>query len=155
MLEIHHRALLRQTGNQLRRIEPVTWEGFCHGTLPLTARHGVIPVSDELPRDPPAEGLRLIDILLLTLRQDELSSEPYLELIEPFRLSIDEHGFLRRLHVNLDPLADPEIIDLRPRLVTGYLRRAYHWRPSAALIAAAMMLCGVGSPQDVRQHTPG
>jgi hypothetical protein len=97
----------------------------------------------------------LIDILLLTLRRDEFRSPPILELVEPFRLGIDEHGFLMRLHINLEPLADPGIIDLRPLLVTGYLRRAYQWRPSVALIGAAMTMCGLHSTPDVRQRTPG
>ena len=155
MLEIHHRALLRQPGDRLRRIEPLTWDRFCRGTVPLTTRHGVSPVPAYQPSGQPGiDGQRLIDILLLTLRQDEFSSQQYVDLFEPFRLSIDEHGFLQRLHVSMDPLADPEIIDLRPRLVGRYLRRVYHWCPSAALIAAATAMCGLPSTQDVRQHTP-
>jgi hypothetical protein len=154
MLEIHHRALLRLPGDQLRRIDPPIWDGFCRGTVPLTTRHGVSPAPAHQPGQAGLDGQRLIDILLLTLRQDEYPSQPYVELLEPFRLSIDEHGFLQRLHVNVDPLTDPEIIDLRPRLVGRYLRRAYHWRPSAALIAAAMVMCGLPNTQDVRQDTP-
>jgi hypothetical protein len=155
MLEIHHRALLREPGDRLRHIDPLTWNGFCRGTVPLTTQHGVTPVSAHQPGSPyGAEGQRLIDILLLTLRQDEFSLQQYVDLFEPFRLSIDEHGFLQRLHVSMDPLTDPEIIDLRPRLVGRYLRRVYHWRPSVALIAAAMAMCGLPSTQDVRQHTP-
>lgn len=152
MLEIHYRALVRQPGDRLVRIDTPTWEGFCHGTLPLTERHGIIPAPGGQPGE---ERGQLIDILVLTLRQDTFPAPPILELVEPFRLSVDEHGFLQRLHINLDPLADPDIIDLRPRLVTSYLRRTYHWRPSAALIAAAMTLCGPPSAHDVRQRTPG
>jgi hypothetical protein len=147
---------LRQPGDRLRRIDPLTWDGFCRGAVPLTTRHGVSPVPAHQPSGQPGiDGPRLIDILLLTLRQDEFPSQPFVELLEPFRLSIDEHGFLQRLHVNVDPLADPEIIDLRPRLVGRYLRRAYHWRPSATLIASAMAICGLPSVPDVRQYTPG
>ena len=136
MPEIHHQALLRQPGDRLQRIDPLTWEGFCSGAVPLTSQHGVIPLSGD-------DNQQLIDVMLLTLRQDEFPSSPVLELVEPIRLSIDEHGFLRRLHVTLDPLTDPDVIDLRPRLVSRYLRRAYSWRPSTALIAAAMTLCGL------------
>jgi len=140
MLGIHHRALLRHPGDRLQRIDPLTWEGFCRGALPLTSQHGIISVPGH-----EGEGQQLVDILLLTLRQDEYSSQLVLELVEPFRLNIDEHGFLRRLHVNLDPLPDPDVIDLRGRLITGYLRRAYQWCPSATLIAAALTLCGAQS----------
>ena len=136
MPEIHHRALLRQSGDRLQHIDPLTWEGFCRGALPLTSQRSVASVAGNED-----EGQRLVDILLLTLRQEESSSRLHLELVEPFRLNIDEHGFLRRLHVNLDPLPDPDVIDLRGRLVTGYLRRAYHWRPSTELLAAALTLC--------------
>lgn len=140
MPEIHHRALLRQSGDRLQRIDALTWEGFCRGALPLTSQRRVASVAGN-----EGEGKRLVDILLLTLRREQGSSQLYLELVEPFRLNIDEHGFLRRLHVNLDPLPDPDVIDLRGHLVTGYLRRAYHWRPSEELVAAALTLCGAQS----------
>jgi hypothetical protein len=106
----------RVIGDRPIRVESERWDGFCRGAEPLD-----VEVHDGR-----------LNVLLLKLRGAACES------IEPIALDVDEHGYLKRLHVAFDPLPSARVLDARSAFLGRYLRHAYRWDPSERLIARAL-----------------
>ncbi len=123
------------------------WQKFCGGTIPLQA---------ELPA-------RRIHILAVTLLAppDGISpadsGENVCRSIEPFLVDVDASGYLVPKDATLAPLdaAASSVIDLRPRLLSRYLRHAYTWSPPAPVLSQALerSLASVAHPARISLYT--
>ena len=106
------------------------WQKFCGGTIPLQA---------ELPAP-------RIHILAVTLLAPPIgagsadSGENVCRSIEPFLVDVDASGYLVSKDATLAPLnaTASSVIDLRPRLLSRYLRHAYAWSPPAPVLSEAL-----------------
>ena len=106
------------------------WQKFCGGTIPLQA---------ELPA-------RRIHILAVTLLAPPIGAgsadggENVCRSIEPFLVDVDASGYLVSKDATLAPLnaAASSVIDLRPRLLSRYLRHAYAWSPPTPVLSEAL-----------------
>ena len=101
-------------------LEPVahdSWEAF---------RRGVAPLASD------AAAAGKVCLLLLTLRDGAC------ELIEPVSLDVDEHGYLRRLHVSFAPLPDARVLDARSVFLARYLNHAHQCEPSPEIVERAL-----------------
>jgi hypothetical protein len=107
----------RVSGDRLIRVATEQWEAFCRGALPLET-------------DDPRDGR--LNVLLLKLRGVEC------EVVEPVALDVDEHGYIKRVHVAFDPLPSTRVLDARSAFLGRYLRHTYRWDPSSGLIARAL-----------------
>ena len=108
----------RVLGDRLIRVESERWDSFCRGAEPLD-------IATRKGR---------LNVLLLKLR------DAACEVIEAIALDVDEHGYLRRLHVAFDPLPSARVLDARSAFLGRYLRHAYRWEPSGALIERALAI---------------
>ena len=123
------------------------WQKFCGGTIPLQA---------ELPA-------RRIHILAVTLLAPPIGAgsadggENVCRSIEPFLVDVDASGYLVPKDATLAPLdaAASSVIDLRPRLLSRYLRQAYTWSPPAPVLSEALerSLASVAHPARVSLYT--
>ena len=123
------------------------WQKFCGGTIPLQA---------ELPA-------RRIHILAVTLLAPPIGAgsadggENVCRSIEPFLVDVDVSGYLVPKDATLAPLdaAASSVIDLRPRLLSRYLRQAYTWSPPAPVLSEALerSLASVAHPARVSLYT--
>ena len=103
------------------------WQKFCAGTIPLQA---------ELP----ARRVHILAVTLLAQHAGIHSTESICRSIEPFLADVDASGYLVTRDATLPPL-DAEasaVIDLRPRLLSRYLRQAYAWSPPATVLSEAL-----------------
>lgn len=107
-------------------IDEEHWQKFCAGTIPL---------QSQLPA-------RRIHILAVTLLAGSApdTGENACRSIEPFIVDVDESGYLVSRDATLAPLdtAASAVIDLRPRLLSRYLRQAYAWSPPAPVLTEAL-----------------
>ena len=123
------------------------WQKFCGGTIPLQA---------ELPA-------RRIHILAVTLLAPPIGAgsadggENVCRSIEPFLVDVDASGYLVPKDATLAPLdaAASSVIDLRPRLLSRYLRQAYTWSPPAPVLSEALKrsLASVAHPARISLST--
>lgn len=129
------------------------WQKFCGGTIPLQA---------ELPA-------RRIHILVVTLlavptgttdggqNSGQHSGKDACRSIEPFLVDVDASGYLVPKDATLPPLsaAASSVIDLRPRLLSRYLRHAYAWSPPTHVLSEALerSLASVSHPARVSLST--
>lgn len=133
------------------------WQKFCGGTIPLQA---------ELPA-------RRIHILVVTLlaaptgttdggkdggKDGEIDGEiDACRSIEPFLVDVDASGYLVSKDATLPPLsvAASSVIDLRPRLLSRYLRHAYAWSPPEHVLSEALerSLASVSHPARISQSS--
>ena len=106
------------------------WQKFCAGAIPLQA---------ELP----ARRIHILAVTLLAQPQPEKTidtGENACRSIEPFLVDVDSSGYLVSRDATLAPLdtEDSSVIDLRPRLLSRYLRHAYAWSPPAPVLSEAL-----------------
>lgn len=108
------------------------WQKFCGGTIPLQA---------ELP----ARRIHILVVTLLAAPTGTTDSGKDGEInacrsIEPFLVDVDASGYLVPKDATLAPLsaAAPSVIDLRPRLLSRYLRHAYAWSPPTHVLSEAL-----------------
>ena len=123
------------------------WQKFCGGTIPLQA---------ELPA-------RRIHILAVTLLAPPIgagsadSGENVCRSIEPFLVDVDASGYLVSKDATLAPLnaTASSVIDLRPRLLSRYLRHAYAWSPPAPVLSEALKrsLASIAHPARISLST--
>ena len=126
------------------------WQKFCTGAMPLQA---------ELPA-------RRIHILAVTLLAQSTQSMAYdstdngesiCRSIEPFLVDVDASGYLVSKDATLSPLntSADSVIDLRPRLLSRYLRQSYVWSPPAFVLSEALdrSLASVAHPQRISLST--
>ena len=123
------------------------WQKFCGGTIPLQA---------ELPA-------RRIHILAVTLLAPPIGAgsadggENVCRSIEPFLVDVDASGYLVSKDATLAPLnaAASSVIDLRPRLLSRYLRHAYAWSPPAPVLSEALKrsLASIAHPARISLYT--
>ena len=121
------------------------WQKFCGGTIPLQA---------ELPG-------RRIHILVVTLLAVPTGTanggENACRSIEPFLVDVDASGYLVPKDATLAPLsaAASSVIDLRPRLLSRYLRHAYAWSPPTHVLSEALerSLASISRPARVSLST--
>ena len=106
------------------------WQKFCGGTIPLQA---------ELPE----RRIRILAVTLLASPADTRASASICRSIEPFIVDVDASGYLESKDATLAPLdtGASSVIDLRPRLLSRYLRQAYAWSPPAPVLAEALERC--------------
>ena len=119
------------------------WQKFCAGAMPLQA---------ELPA-------RRIHILAVTLLAQPMSDESIdngenvCRSIEPFLVDVDASGYLVSKDATLPPLntSAASVIDLRPRLLSRYLRHSYVWSPPAFVLSEALdrSLASVAHPERI------
>ena len=103
------------------------WQKFCGGTIPLQA---------ELP----ARRVHILAVTLLAPPAGISPSDGICRSIEPFLVDVDTSGYLVPKDATLPPLhaATSTVIDLRPRLLSRYLRHAYVWSPPAHILSEAL-----------------
>ena len=126
------------------------WQKFCAGAMPLQA---------ELP----ARRIHILAVTLLaqptqTKSNDVTDSgESVCRSIEPFLVDVDASGYLVSKDVTLAPLntSAASVIDLRPRLLSRYLRHSYAWSPPAFVLSEALerSLAGVAHPERISLST--
>ena len=106
----------RVAAERLESVPPALWERFASGSLPLAS-----------------DGSRRVDLLLLTL-EDGFCTEA-----DAISLELDENGYRRRFDVRLPPLPSAAgVFDARSAFMRRYLAHAHQWRPSAAMLQAAL-----------------
>ena len=123
------------------------WQKFCAGAIPLQA---------ELPA-------RRIHILAVTLLAQPMwqdladNGENVCRSIEPFLVDVDASGYLVSKDATLPPLntSADSVIDLRPRLLSRYLRHSYVWSPPAFVLSEALdrSLASIVHPQRISLTT--
>lgn len=146
-----HHAVVHHPDRPPTLVEPAHWEAFCRGQRSLGP--GVASHATDEPAIRGNERLtRAVDVLLITLRRDAVTKAPVAERVEPMRIGIDDQGYLQRLHLELAPAIDPNIVDLRPRLASRYLQRTWAWQPSAEVVQAALTLCATRGRTDVAER---
>ena len=103
------------------------WQKFCSGTAPLQA---------ELPE----RRIRILAVTLLASPADVNSADSTCRSIEPFLVDVDASGYLVSKDATLAPLnaGMSSVIDLRPRLLSRYLRQTYAWSPPASVLSEAL-----------------
>lgn len=104
------------------------WQKFCGGTIPLQA---------ELP----ARRIRVLVVTLLAVPTSTTNGgENACRSIEPFLVDVDASGYLVPKDATLPPLdaGASSVIDLRPRLLSRYLRHAYAWSPPTQVLSEAL-----------------
>ena len=125
------------------------WQKFCGGTIPLQA---------ELP----ARRIHILVVTLLaaptgTTDGGQNSGKDACRSIEPFLVDVDTSGYLVSKDATLPPLraAASSVIDLRPRLLSRYLRHAYAWSPPTHVLSEALerSLASVSHPARVSLST--
>jgi hypothetical protein len=129
--------VFRVVGDRPVRVDGERWDQFCRGTIPLDT-----------------ESLRggRVNLLMLRLRGATCES------IEALAVDVDEHGYLKRLHASFDPLPSTRVLDARSAFLGRYLRHAYRWEPSEALIVRALASANalpIGAEESISsQHAP-
>jgi len=124
MSAIQIRAFHRH-GDDMVPIAEALWTQFVAGAAPL-------PESMRQARSP-AQGVRRVDVLLVTSRDGEC------ELIEPVSLRVDAHGYLLRMYLQIDEFAPrPGVLDARRPFLERYLRHAHRWSPTAEQFSKAI-----------------
>ena len=129
------------------------WQKFCAGAMPLQA---------ELP----AHRIHILAVTLLAQPTQPMqtksndvtdSGESVCRSIEPFLVDVDASGYLVSKDVTLAPLntSAASVIDLRPRLLSRYLRHSYAWSPPAFVLSEALerSLAGVAHPERISLST--
>ena len=121
------------------------WQRFCAGAMPLQA---------ELP----ARRIHILAVTLLAQPEKAIDTdENACRSIEPFLVDVDPSGYLVSRDATLAPLdtGDSSVIDLRPRLLSRYLRQAYGWSPPAPVLSEALQrsLASVVRPSHVSLST--
>ena len=129
------------------------WQKFCGGTIPFQA---------ELP----APRIHILVVTLLAVptgtadggKDGEIDGEiDTCRSIEPFLVDVDASGYLVPKDATLAPLsaAAPSVIDLRPRLLSRYLRHAYAWSPPTHVLSEALerSLASVSRPARISQSS--
>ena len=121
------------------------WQKFCAGAIPLQA---------ELP----ARRIHILAVTLLAQPEKALDAdENACRSIEPFLVDVDTSGYLVSRDATLAPLdtEDSSVIDLRPRLLSRYLRHAYAWSPPAPVLSEALQrsLASVVRPERLSLST--
>jgi hypothetical protein len=103
----------RVVGDRPLRVDEERWDSFCRGAAPLDI---------ESSRD------GRVNILVLRRRDTTCES------IDALAVDVDEHGYLKRLHVAFEPLPSTRVLDARSAFLGRYLRHVYRWEPSEELI---------------------
>ena len=108
-------------------VDEEDWQKFCGGTIPLQA---------ELP----AGRIHILAVTLLPSSDGTNSSDSIRRSREPFLVDVDASGYLVSRDATLTPLnaGTSSVIDLRPRLLSRYLRQAYAWSPPAPVLSEAL-----------------
>ena len=106
-------------------VSEAEWQKFCAGAMPLQA---------ELP----ARRIHVLALTLLAHSSD--SGESICRSIEPFMVDVDPSGYLVSKDATLAPLnaSKSSVIDMRPRLLSRYLRQSYLWSPPPHVLAQAL-----------------
>jgi hypothetical protein len=107
----------RVVGDRPIHVDGERWDNFCRGAEPLDV-----------------ESLRdgRLNVLVLRLRGTTCES------VEATAVDVDEHGYLKRLHVVFEPLPSTRVLDARSAFLGRYLRHTYRWEPSEELIVRAL-----------------
>ena len=107
----------RVVGDLPIRVDGDRWDSFCRGAEPIDV-----------------ESLRdgRLNVLSLRLRGTTCES------VDALAVDVDEHGYLKRLHVTFEPLPSTRVLDARSVFLGRYLRHAYRWEPSEELILRAL-----------------
>ncbi|MDE0055961.1 MAG: hypothetical protein OXP28_18740 [Gammaproteobacteria bacterium] len=123
----------------LMAVDEEDWQKFCGGAIPLQA---------ELP----ARRIHILAVTLLASPAGMNSTEDICRSIEPFLVDVDESGYLVSRDATLAPLnaGTSSVIDLRPRLLSRYLRQAYAWSPPAPVLSEALERSLASIPQSAR-----
>ena len=121
------------------------WQKFCGGTIPLQA---------ELP----SRRIHVLAVTLLAMPTGTTDGgEDACRSIEPFLVDVDASGYLVPKDATLAPLsaAASSVIDLRPRLLSRYLRHAYAWSPPTHVLSEALerSLASVSHPARISLST--
>ena len=120
------------------------WQKFCGGTIPLQA---------ELPE----RRIHILAVTLLASPAGGNSSDSICRSIEPFLVDVDASGYLVSRDATLAPLhaGASSVIDLRPRLLSRYLRQAYAWSPPAPVLSEALerSLASIAHPAPISLST--
>jgi len=106
----------RVVGDLPIRVDGDRWDNFCRGAQPLDSE----PLHARL------------NVLSLRLRGRTCES------IDAIAVDVDEHGYLKRLHVAFEPLPSTRVLDARSAFLGRYLRHTYRWEPSEELIVRAL-----------------
>ena len=137
----------------LMAIAEEDWQKFCAGAMPLQA---------ELP----ARRIHILAVTLLAQSMPPTGSMSYdstgngentCRSIEPFLVDVDASGYLVSKDATLSPLntSADSVIDLRPRLLSRYLRQSYAWSPPALVLSEALdrSLASVAHPERISLST--
>ena len=111
----------------LMAVSEEDWQKFCGGAIPLQA---------ELPE----RRIHILAVTLLASPAGGNAGDSTCRSIEPFLVDVDASGYLVSRDATLAPLGTDatSVIDLRPRLLSRYLRQAYAWSPPAPVLSEAL-----------------